>query len=172
MRVVEISLQFVRLLALVLWIGGIAFFAFAVAPVAFGSLPSAHEAGLVVAGTLRVLHLLGLTCGMIFLLLTFVRLRRSAGSGRLWTECALVLAMMGVTASSQFVLLPAMDSFRARAGGDIGRAGASDPAQLSFERLHRWSEQMEGAVLLGGVALLLAVAGEGGRLPDGRIIRL
>ena len=52
-------LRALRLYAMVAWVGGLGFFAFVVAPVAFGSLPSAHEAGIVVGGTLRVLHWIG-----------------------------------------------------------------------------------------------------------------
>ena len=49
-------LRALRLFAMVAWVGGLIFFAFVVAPVAFHSLPSTHEAGIVVGGTLRVLH--------------------------------------------------------------------------------------------------------------------
>ena len=41
-------LRALRLLVMVAWVGGLAFFAFVVAPVAFHVLPGAHEAGLVV----------------------------------------------------------------------------------------------------------------------------
>lgn len=156
-------IRFGRLLSLVLWIGGIAFFAFVVAPVAFGRLPSAHEAGLVVGGTLRVLHLLGLGCGAVFLALTAAGFRRKMAPRIFLVECALVLAMLVVTAYSQFVVLPAMEVYRAGAGGDVNAADASDPARVQFERLHRMSERIEGGVLLGGLTLLLGVASEGGR---------
>src|ERR1700751_4099495 len=63
-------LRALRLYAVVALVGGLAFFAFVVAPVAFGSLPSAHQAGLVVGGTLRVLHWIGLIGGVVFCLAT------------------------------------------------------------------------------------------------------
>src|ERR1700722_7889323 len=56
-------LRALRLYAMVAWVGGLAFFAFVVAPVAFGSLASAHEAGIVVGGTLRALHWIGVIGG-------------------------------------------------------------------------------------------------------------
>jgi len=156
--------RFGRLLSLVLWIGGIAFFAFVVAPVAFGRLPTAREAGLVVGGTLRVLHLLGLVCGLVFLALTVVGVRRGLDRRVFLTECALAVAMVAVTGYSQTGVLPAMESYRIGAGGDVNAADPADPARLHFERLHRLSERMEGGVLLGGLALLFAVASEGGRV--------
>ena len=63
-------LRALRLYAMVAWVGGLLFFAFVVAPVAFGSLPSTHEAGIVVGGTLRVLHWIGLIGGGVFCLAT------------------------------------------------------------------------------------------------------
>ncbi len=163
-------IRFGRLLALVLWIGGIAFFAFVVAPVAFGKLPTAHEAGLVVGATLRVLHLLGLVCGGIFLLLTLADVRRMASRGLLLLECALVMVMATLTAYSQFVVLPAMEVYRLREGGDVAAADVESPSRAGFERLHKVSEDMEGAVLFCGFGLLLCVAAEPGALTQQRRI--
>ncbi len=154
--------RFGRLLALVLWIGGIAFFAFAVAPVAFGRLSSAHEAGLVVGGTLRVLHLLGLCCGGGFLLLSLLRSKRVTSQALVVAEFVLALGMMALTAYSQFRVLPAMEVYRTAAGGDVGAADATNPSRRGFERLHTMSERVEGAVLLCGLLLLLGVAAEPG----------
>lgn len=157
-------IRFGRLLSLALWVGGIAFFAFAVAPVAFGRLSSAHDAGLVVGGTLRVLHLLGLGCGAVFLLLTVTGVRGSIARRVFLAECALAGTMVAVTGYSQFAVLPAMEIDRVRAGGEVNAADAADPARVHFERLHRLSERLEGGVLLGGLALLFAVASEGPRV--------
>jgi hypothetical protein len=155
-------IRFGRLLSLALWVGGLVFFAFVVAPVAFSRLPSAHEAGLIVGATLRVLHLLGLACGALFLLLTLVDLRR-IGSRRIVTaELVLDLVMLGVTAYLQFAILPAMEVARTAAGGDVALAAPADPARVHFDRLHLLSEKLEGVVLLCGVGLLFAMAGEEG----------
>src|SRR5258707_10383413 len=74
-------LRALRLYAMVAWVGGLAFFAFVVAPVAFGSLPSAHEAGIVGGGTLRVLHLIGVVGGCVFCLATGWLWVGGSGSG-------------------------------------------------------------------------------------------
>lgn len=131
-----------------------------VAPVAFGKLATAHDAGLVVGGTLRRLHLLGLGCGAAFLVLTVTSVRRSVPRRVFLAECALAVAMVAATGYSQFGILPAMEIYRVAAGGDVNAADPLDPARVQFERLHRLSERMEGAVLLGGLALLFAVASE------------
>src|SRR5579864_1014934 len=128
-----------RLYAMVAWGGGLVFFAFVVAPVAFGTLASAHQAGLVVGGTLRVLHWIGLVSGLVFL----------GGTGWLWFraemaarggfvgQLALVAAMLIVTAYSQFRILPAMEVDRALAGGEVETASLDNAGRVDFERLHR-----------------------------------
>ena len=61
--------RFLMLLSLVVWVGGIAFFAFVLAPTVFhpGILPSRQLAGAVVSRSLGILHWMGLACGMVFL---------------------------------------------------------------------------------------------------------
>ena len=49
-------LRFLMLLSLVVWIGGLIFFAFVVAPTAFTVLPTTHLAGNVVGRALSKLH--------------------------------------------------------------------------------------------------------------------
>ncbi len=93
------SLRVIRLLALVVWVGGLLFFAFVLAPVAFSKLPSTYEAGLVVGASLRVLHLTGLVAGAVYL--------AASGWGRRdgrrwWLGPALVAGMMTMTAGSQW----------------------------------------------------------------------
>ena len=153
-------IRFVRLLTMALWVGGLVFFAFAVAPVAFRRLPSAHEAGLVVGGTLRVLHYLGLACGGVFLLLT-AAVRRRVGFRRVSiAEIVLDVAMLGLTAYSQFAVLPAMERYRVAVGGDVAATDAASPGRLQFERLHVLSERVEGVVLLLGLVVMYGLANE------------
>jgi len=63
-------LRFLMLLALVVWLGGLIFFAFVVAPTAFspGLLPSRDLAGAVIGRSLGALHWMGLISGAVFLI--------------------------------------------------------------------------------------------------------
>src|SRR5882762_887354 len=156
----ETFLRALRLYAMVAWVGGLAFFAFVVAPVAFGSLASAHEAGIVVGGTLRMLHWIGLIGGGVFCLAT----------GWLWAEVparigfvrqlALTAVMLLVTAYSQFRILPAMEVDRALAGGEVETASLENAGRVDFERLHRLSERLEGLVLLCGLGVVFVLSRE------------
>ena len=55
------------LLALIVWIGGIVFFAFVEAPTLFSVLPTTKLAGDVVSASLTRLHWMGLISGIVFL---------------------------------------------------------------------------------------------------------
>jgi hypothetical protein len=160
--VLEKVLRALRLLAMTVWVGGIAFFAFVVAPVAFGRLASAHDAGLVVGGSLNLLHWIGIISGILFCLATATLWLRAEVPARVGfaIEVALALIMLSVTAYSQFRILPAMEQDRIAAGGSIETADISSPARVDFERLHEWSERLEGLVLLCGVGVILVLARE------------
>ena len=60
-------LRYLMLLTLIVWLGGLIFFAFVLAPTAFSVLPTRHLAGTVVGRTLGTLHWMGIFSGIIFL---------------------------------------------------------------------------------------------------------
>lgn len=153
------------LLALGIWLGALLLFV-QVAAVAFGELPplflnhaeGIHGAGLVVGGTLRHLHYMGLICGVLFLIFSFL-LRARVRWHSVVPQAVLVLAMVVLTGYSQFSIIPRMDTAQAAAGGNIGVAALpeSSPARAEFDRLHHESVQIETLVLiLGFIAFALA----------------
>lgn len=155
-------LRALRLLVMVAWIGGLIFFAFVVAPVAFSRLPSAHDAGIIVGGTLRVLHWIGLIGGVVFCLATGWLWLRAEVPARVGfaIQLALTAIMLAVTAYSQFSILPRMEQDRVQAGGDIETASLDDPGRKDFERLHPLSERLEGLVLLCGLGVVYVLSRE------------
>jgi Domain of unknown function (DUF4149) len=155
-------LRALRLFAMVAWVGGLIFFAFVVAPVAFHSLPSTHEAGIVVGGTLRVLHWIGLIGGAVFYVATAILWLRAEVSARVGFAIQLTLTgiMLAATAYSQFRILPAMDRDRDLAGGVVETAPAENAGRVDFERLHVLSERLEGAVLLCGLGVVFLLSRE------------
>jgi hypothetical protein len=171
-------LRALRMYAMVAWVGGLAFFAFVVAPVAFNSLPSAHEAAIVVGGTLRVLHWIGLIGGGGFCLATgwlwlWAEVPARVGFAR---QLVLTAVMLIVTAYSQFRILPAMELDRALAGGEIETASLDNPGRVDFERLHGLSEKLEGFVLLCGLGVVFVLSRESqwpetGKPKTDRIVR-
>ena len=161
------SFRALRLIALALWVGGIAFFAFAVAPVAFKTMPDAHQAGMIVRGTLLVLHRIGLFAGCVYLFFTLALLATQHDSHPARAgEIVLVVSMLALTLYLQQSILPRMETDRLTLGGEVNTAPADAPARLRFERLHRVSERLEGAILFEGLALLCLAPIHGRDIPD------
>ena len=158
----QILLRALRLLAMVAWVGGLGFFAFVVAPVAFHSLPSAHEAGIVVGGTLRVLHWIGLVGGAIFYVATGLLWLRAGVTARVEFAIEMILAgmMMAGTFYSQFKILPAMEVDRALAGGAVETAPLNNVGRVDFERLHKLSERLEGFIFFCGLGVVFVLSHE------------
>jgi len=146
------------LLALIVWLGAEIFFP-VVAGVTFSQLaPNTHAAGQIVGALLRIMHWMGLICGVV--LLALLALSPAWGlyrSRAVLPAIAPVILMMLLTAYSQFILIPMMERDRLAAGGAIDAAAADNPARLDFDRLHGRSTTVEGGVLLIGIALVVLV---------------
>ncbi len=155
-------LRFVQLLAMSFWIGGLVFFAFVLAPTAFHTLPSVHEAGLIVGQSLRVFDVLELGCAGLFLAATAAMFRSATLRirGRYEIEFLLAAVMLLGTAYTHWNLLPSMDADQALVGGDIASMPANFPARVHFEKLHVRSERVAGAVLLLGLGVLFLMSRE------------
>ncbi len=154
------------LIGLVVWVGGLLFFGAVVAPVAFGSvMPMLGDpaVGLQVAGTmvrisLMRLHDIGLICGVILLLLVVVEKAGRMSRRSIRPQLLLLALMLGLTAYSQFSVIPRMDSLRIQAGPAMDNPDATDPAKVDFNRLHTLSTRLEGVVLLCGLGLIVLYA--------------
>lgn len=147
-------------LALIVWLGGLFFFPIA-AWAAFTSLPDTHMAGTIVAECLRVLHHEGLFCGgLMVILLALGRLVRAYRPG-VMAGVIIVLVMMGLTAFSQFWIIPRMETYRIAAGGAIDAVPATNPNRVGFNRLHKVSVEVEEGVMVGGVILVVLLSWAG-----------
>jgi hypothetical protein len=154
------------LLALIVWIGGIIFFAFVLAPTLFGVLPTTKLAGDVVNATLTKLHWMGLISGVVFLICSllynwqkYVQLRSFALSH------IFVVLMLAFTMISQLGITPRMRTLRTqlemvqKPGYDPYVPG-SVPTLIAFysgqfDRLHVWSTRLEGGVLFLGLGVVV-----------------
>jgi hypothetical protein len=70
----------------------------------------------------------------------------------------LVVAMMLLTAYSQFVIIPQMDNDRISAGGAIDVTPKTNPFHADFDRQHRLSTWVEEGVLLAGLATIVMLS--------------
>jgi hypothetical protein len=145
------------LLLLVLWIGGIMFFPI-VAATSFTYLPDTHAAGTIVGHCLRVLHEEGLWSGSLIVILLLFAQRYKAVPRSVAAPVIFTLIMLGLTAYSEFSIIPHMEQDRIAAGGAIDAVPASNPYRMDFNRRHGYSEKIEEAVLIGGVVVIFLVA--------------
>ena len=156
-------LRALMLLALIVWIGGIIFFAFVLAPTVFTVLPTPDLAGRVVSHSLAALHWMGLVSGLIFLLCSISYNQIKHADPRLFSAAhLLIVIMLALTAVSQFAVTPAIRQSRSLAG--FGQTAPDQQTQQGqdarrrFDRLHAWSVRLEGSVLLLGLGVVVLTA--------------
>jgi len=151
-------LRFLMLLSLVIWIGGLIFFALAVAPAAFTVLPTRHIAGNLVGRTLGILHWMGIFSGVIFLASSLLYNQLTRGTTHAFAgRNVLIVLMLALTLVSQFGIIPRMDTLRASIG-EIDSVPPDNPARVQFDALHVWSTRVEGGVLLLGLVVVYLTA--------------
>jgi len=151
-------LRFLMLLSLVVWIGGLIFFAFVLAPTAFQVLPSTHLAGNVVGRALGKLHWIAIVSGIVFLLSSLLYSRLVDGTAHPFSaRNVFICLMLGLTLVSQFWIIPRMDTLRVQVA-DFAAVASDNPARLQFDALHIWSTRVEGLVLLLGLVAISLTA--------------
>lgn len=151
-------LRALMLLCLIVWIGGIIFFAFVLAPTVFTVLPNNELAGNVVNPSLKALHWMGVTAGIVFLVCSLLYNRMKHAQSRTFSAShVLVLIMLLFTLVSQLSVIPRMQSLRSSMGV-IDNVSPSDTRRIEFNRLHVWSTQLESGVLLLGLGVVVLTA--------------
>jgi len=136
------------LMALVVWIGAIVFFSFAVAPTVFQVLPR-EQAGNLTSAVFPIYYAMGSGCGVV-LLLSCLWLRRSATSRRLWgVNAVLVAVMLAVNVYTATVVQPRAAELRPQ----LHVADPPASAKEEFARLHQLAVALNVAVLLGGLGV-------------------
>jgi uncharacterized membrane protein YhhN len=154
-------LRYLMLLSLVVWIGGLIFFAFVLAPTVFapGVLPNTHLAGNIVGRALGKLHWIAIVSGIVFLMSSLLYSRLADGRMHVFAmRHLLVCVMLALTLFSQFWIIPRMDTLRASVA-DFTAVPLDNPQRMQFDALHVWSTRVEGAVLLFGlIAVWLAAS--------------
>jgi len=145
-------------LSLIVWLGAEVFFP-VVAAVSFMTQPDTHLAGTIVGELLRILHWMGIVCGVVALaLLALAPAWSIYKSKTALIPMVLLVLMLGCTAYSQFGIIPAMERDRMAAGGAINTRDTASPLTADFNRLHERSTHVEEAILLLGLGTVILVA--------------
>src|SRR5215475_5552068 len=101
-------------LSLSVWLGSDVFLSFVVAPGAFRMLASRDQAGAIVGFSLTKMHLLGIACGFVILLVRVMRTRSFASIVAPAAVC--VILMIVLTMISQIAVTPKMAALRLQMG--------------------------------------------------------
>lgn len=146
--------RFLKVFTLGTWVGSMIFFGF-VAGVLFTTLSNPDQAGNIVALLIWRLHILGIICAVIYIVVALVAAR--SWRGFVQPASILVELMLLATLFSQLWLVQTMQNLRAQMGSYMNTA-ASSPLKQQFDHLHVLSVRLEGCVLIAGiVALFLTV---------------
>src|SRR5215813_2424317 len=96
-------LRYLIFLSLIVWLGGLIFFSFVLAPTVFSVLPTRHLAGNVVSRSLGALHWMGLVSGIVFLACSMIYSRMNSGNAQPFAvRHVLLYIMLALTLISQF----------------------------------------------------------------------
>jgi len=146
-------LRFLMLLALIVWIGGIIFFAFVLAPTLFGVLPTTKLAGDVVNATLTKLHWMGLISGVVFLVCSLLyNWQKHVQLKPFMVSHVFVVLMLAFTMLSQFGITPRMRELRS------SPVIMDSVSRAEFDSLHASSTRLEGGVLFLGLGIVILTA--------------
>lgn len=153
-------LRYLYILALVVWLGGIAVAGAIVAPSVFSVLQDWNPAeGRVLAGrvfgeVLRRVHWLAYAMGTVmFVTLTLHRLV-GARPERYGIRAGIMAAMLLVMLYSGFSVTPRVATLQAQVEGPIARLADTDARKVEFNRLHGLANLLLGATAIGGLTLL------------------
>ncbi len=144
------TLRFFQVFALGTWVGSIIYFVAVVTRGAFAVLPR-DQSGLLIGFTLGGLHQLGVIAAIVYLIAALALARswralvRPAALG--------VMLMLLMTLASQRIVIPRMDVLRAEMVS-VDATPAGDARRVEFDRLHGISVDLEGGVLLIGLAAM------------------
>jgi uncharacterized membrane protein len=160
-------IRFLMLLSLVVWVGGLVFFAFILAPTVFhpGILPARQLAGNVVNRSLGIMHWTGLICGIVFAATSMIEARVVDGAAYPFAlRNLLIYAMIVLTLIAMFGIASRMAVLRSDMGF-IDNVPHDDPRRVEFNRLHVWSTRVEGTIMLLGLVLVWVTARQIGLKP-------
>lgn len=149
--------QFLLLLALSLWVGGMIFFSALVTPGIFNALDR-PAAGKLLAELFPTYYRSGAVCGALALLVALLLFVFDSGSRLLrFAQMVLVLVMLAATFYAGWMLQPRIHALRSERTASPSQA-QRDTAERSFQKLHRRSVQVNAGVMALGIVGLGTLA--------------
>lgn len=148
-----------KCLALLVWTGGMVFFAFCAAPLAFQAevitlTGGTHVSGLIVNAMLTRFTWWQAVCAAVLIAALVEEIRQAeVARRRRWAQLLVALAMTGLLVWYGFVIGPRMRELRAEIGDFNAPAAQTSPQWEEFDALHRRYVRLMSLNLLLGVSL-------------------
>jgi uncharacterized membrane protein len=164
-----LALRYVYVLALVVWLGGMAVLGAIVAPATFQVLQaSAPSIGRALAGDLfgQILsrfHYVAYACGGVMLLSMTAMGVLGPRPRAFFVRLALISVMILIALYSGFVVLREIDAIQLGAGQLPSLLPAGDARRIRFDALHQLSTRLMMANIVGALALLYWEARDDGQ---------
>jgi hypothetical protein len=153
-------LRYAGLLALTLWVGGLAVLGGIAAPSIFDVLSARHLpddrvlAGAIFGEALPRFHLLGYGCGVLLMGTLLARGVLGPRPVRFAARLGLAGVMLSAMLYSGLIISPRIASAQAAIGAAPSSLPEGDPRRVAFGRLHAVSSGVLIVPLLGGLLLL------------------
>lgn len=154
------ALRYLYVLALVIWLGGMATAALIVAPTTFGVLQAWDPAtGRVLAGdvfgaVLDRLHLVAYAAAAIMFVVLTVQRIVGPRPRHYGIRAGLIGLIAVLTFYSGRVLIPRIDTLQTQVAGPMTALPDTDARRVEFDRLHQLSTMLISATMVGGLVLL------------------
>ena len=145
-----------RLLLIALWLGAACYFSFAVAPSAFGVLPSRDLAGSMVSRTLLITNVGGIVIGAILILTSLVG-AKNYKKFFVWAERGLLAILVAACAVGQFVIGGWLAYVKSQMGKPIDELAADDPLRIQFNSLHEYSVWMLATAMIAALIVFFLI---------------
>jgi hypothetical protein len=153
-------LRYLYVIALVLWLGGMAIAGLVVAPTTFGVLeawnPSTGRvlAGQVFGAVLARMHLIAYGAGAAMVIVLTVQRLLGPRPRSYGIRIGLLAVVLALTIYSGVRISPRIDQLQAEVTGPMSTLPADDPRRVEFDRLHSLSTTLVMATLVGGLMLV------------------
>ncbi len=161
-----LALRLVYVLALAVWLGGMAILGAVVAPTIFQTLQTADPeggralAGLAFGAMLARFHYVAYGCGALLLVMLIIMALLGPRPKAFAVRCGLVAAMLAVSAYTGVVVLGEIDAIQREVGALPSHLPAGDLRRIRFDELHQLSTRLMMVNLLGALALVYWEAAE------------
>lgn len=156
-----LALRYAALLALTVWVGGLAALGLVAAPAMFDVLAARQVAddrllaGAIFGEALRRFHLISYACGAVLVCSLAARGILGPRPRRFAIRMAITLTMFAASLYSGLVVSGQIDRVRGEIGVSPSNLPETDPRRREFGRLHGLSATLELIPVLGGLLLLV-----------------